>query len=665
MLRVTATNTPEASQETRLPQSSLSQDNYKAIFDHIQTGAAFVKNQVIVNINTHGATTFGYLPEELLGRSASQFFFTTSHSDVFHQECKRRILAHGEAQFEHLFKRKDGGEIWCRLRVKPIAPHDVSQGVVWTFDDIQKQRQIQQELKKAKNDAESANRLKSAFLANMSHEIRTPLNGIVGMISLAQESALSAETQRMLESARDACDQMLDILNEILDFSKIEAGKFELVSESFSLRRLVHTLVQVFIIQAKKKNIQTFVTVGADVPDMLIGDGLRLRQILSNLLSNAIKFTEQGEIELTIEPRPMNVGNANRVCLLLTVRDSGIGIPEEKLDTIFESFIQADTRTNRRYGGTGLGLAITKRLVEMMGGRMWAQSTLGEGSVFSLTLPLGISSDTTSTTVSDGMDAQPSTKTGLRILLAEDNEINQRFTSAFLRSRGHSVHIVDNGQAAIDVALDQNWDVILMDVSMPVVDGMEATRTIRAASLENKKASPPIIALTAHAFPSDKEKFLAAGMDGYIAKPFNLSEFETVLLRLATPKEGKPKNHQSIIELFDENWIVRTFEDKADFLRELVDIFKEDASPKMVSIRESARQHDFKGAADAAHSLKGISTTVGAQAVRDAAHAAEHAAKDERRETLEKCITYLEFLLPNTLENIDRMCLALTSREFG
>ncbi|WP_169727862.1 ATP-binding protein [Desulfovibrio inopinatus] len=645
------------------PASSYPQDNYKAIFDIIQTGAALIHNQQIVNINRHGAEIFGYLPEEILGHTTSLFFFSPSHAENFHRECERRLAARGTAHFEHAFKTKDGNEIWCQIRVAPLDASNVAQGVVWTFDNIQKERKIQRELQKAKNAAESANRLKSEFLANMSHEIRTPLNGIIGMISLAQESVVSAETRRMLESALDACDQMLDILNEILDFSKIEAGKFELVSESFSLRRLIHTLIQVFILQAKKKNIPLHVTIDANVPDMLIGDGLRLRQILSNLLGNAIKFTEQGEIELTIEPREMNAGCHDRACLLLTVRDSGIGIPDEKIDTIFDSFTQANTMTNRRYGGTGLGLAITRRLVEMMGGRLWVTSTVGKGSSFSLTLPFGISRDTSLELPNDTLETQSPTKAGLRILLAEDNEINQRFTSVFLRSRGHSVHIVSNGQEAIDAAVDQDWDIILMDISMPVVDGIEATKVIRETAPKNGEPPVPIIALTAHAFPSDKEKFLAAGMNGYVAKPFNLSEFEGVLLRLAEKRSGDAQRSKSVVELFDENWIVRTFEDKADFLTELVTIFKEDAPPKLITIRQAASNQDFKAAADAAHSLKGISTTVGAQAVREAAHAAEHAAKDERLETLEKCIARLEYLLPNTLASIDRVCLVLTSQD--
>jgi signal transduction histidine kinase/ActR/RegA family two-component response regulator len=389
-------------------------------------------------------------------------------------------------------------------------------------------RRSEEQLRVAKDAAESANRAKGSFLANISHELRTPMNAILGMTDLALAEEISPGVRDSLQTVKESADVLLSLLNEILDFSRIEAGKFSLDSHPFSLRATLDETMKSLAVKARQKGLDLSCRVPPEAPDTLQGDRVRLRQVLVNLLGNAIKFTDRGSVTLEIGVNSRSPADAE---LQFTVEDTGIGISREDQERIFAPFAQADSSTTRGYGGTGLGLSIADSIVQMMGGRFSVESEPGRGSLFCFTAKFPLAAALPGPQAAPAPTVQQAAPRSLRILVAEDTPANQKLVLRILAKRGHQVEIAENGALAVDLSQTRPFDAILMDVQMPVMDGLQATAAIR--SLEPKPSRVPIIAMTAYAMKGDQQRCLDAGMDAYLAKPVSSRELIDLVERLA------------------------------------------------------------------------------------------------------------------------------------
>ena len=508
-----------------------------------------------------------------------------------------------------------------------VSRHVITSGglsyLLGYFIDISEQRAARMAMQHAVESAQAASRAKSDFLANMSHEIRTPMNGILGMTELVLESSLTPEQRADLELVKASADALLHIVDDILDFSKIEAGKLDIEEVPFDLPQLVEDTLRAMELRARQKGLDVHCHIPPELPRIMKGDPGRLRQVLVNLLANAIKFTGAGAVTVALDMDQESDGVSE---VSFAVSDTGIGVPAEKQRLIFEAFAQVDGSTTRQYGGTGLGLTICRRLVILMQGRMEVSSEPGKGSTFRFIVPLkhtGVAQaaplrplpehvvgaghtlwleDEVPPPLPPPAPAIMERRRGMRVLLAEDNPVNQRLALRLLEKLGHQVTLVDSGLGVLERASREAFDVILMDVQMPGLDGLAATRQLRLREL-TQGGHVPIIAMTARAMAGDRERCLEAGMDDYLAKPIDSAQLRELLQRYQ-PDPGK--------QVLDWRSALQRLDGDADLLLELGGLFLEDGPQLWQEVQSALASADLPRAARAVHSLKGVLLNFGA-----------------------------------------------------
>ena len=533
---------------------------------------------------------------------------------------------------------------------------------------LQRERELLAELKEregeraeamrhAKNIADEANRAKSAFLAVISHEIRTPMTGIMGMIRLMLESNLDTEQKEYAQTIQYSGDALLALLNDILDFSKIEEGRMEIENVNFDVRRMIDSVVMLMSGRAKERNIELTAQVSDDLPEYLKGDPTRLRQVLLNLIGNAIKFTEKGGVKLIMNCEPGENQNMN---VYFGVQDTGIGISEAAQKNLFTPFSQADSSISRRFGGTGLGLAICKRLIEAMGGDIHIDSTEGQGSLFYFIIPMKIGTKVVENRQAEAVD-QPK---NLNILVADDNEINQKVLIGLLKKDHHNVTAVNNGQEALDIIQSQKFDLVLMDMEMPVMNGLEATKAIR--ELDSKAGQTPIISMTANVIKEDIQRCLDAGMNDYVSKPIDPDKLRTAISKLSDyfqgssavieepdDEAGKAKSFNPDVvvqddaddrELFDKDMIGNLRDSLGpSVLNEMMDDLYEKSEELIDAIERAYADKKYDDLRARAHDLKGMTANFGLFGLSEPAGTIEDGARDKRRfQEMERPVTSLQ-----------------------
>ncbi|MFP4091691.1 MAG: PAS domain S-box protein [Cyclobacteriaceae bacterium] len=568
-------------------------------------------------VNQALADLYGISKEELINRNNSHVHTNTEETDEYQRIDRQVISTRTEITLEEPFTTKDGITKWYQTTKKPFINEKGECCVLAVCVDITQRKKDAEELIRAK-------KAKEQFLANMSHEIRTPVNGISGMLNLLSETPLNEEQRKYVEAIQGASKNLRVIVDDILDLSAIESGKLRFEKIGFKPDYQISAVISSFAMTASQKGIQIRQRLDPATQQVFLGDPVRLNQILINLISNALKFTYRGEIMVSTRL----LREENELCYIeFGVKDDGIGIPTEKLEEVFESFRQADTSVSRRFGGTGLGLTICKQLCEMQGGGISVESEPGKGSVFRFVIPYQKGTHEDLLRQKTGLqqaDKQESASplSGLRVLLVEDNDINRIYARSILAKKGCQVDIAENGLIALEKIRRKAYDVVLMDVQMPVMDGFEATKTIRT-QLNPPKSEVIIVALTANAIKGDQEKCLEAGMNDYLSKPFEPEELYNMLLKFVEKPSQVVQNLQNMHhdletphqqEKVDLNYLVSICDGDTAFMSEIIASFIRDMPSCMEQMRDCLQARDLDALGKVAHKIKSSVQFVGLKA---------------------------------------------------
>ena len=603
-----------------------SEEKYRQLFNN-STEAIFLhelnydslKFGQFIDVNEVACSLLGYSRQELIGKAPMDISGEPLGSKLIMLKDEFHVGSH--YTYETVFVTKKGDRIPVENNVHcfNLMGNKVLLSMV---HDTTERKKVENELKVARDEAEQASRAKSEILANMSHEIRTPLNGMIGMIDLTLMTSLNNEQTENLCAAKSCADALLTLINDVLDYSKLEVRKMRIEQVDFSLEELMEKTIKTLLPGAKSKQLEFNYSLSPQIPPFVCGDPNRLQQVLNNLLNNAIKFTEEGCVSLSVEHQEEQDGS---LMLLFTVTDTGIGIAEHEQKELFKTFSQVDSSITRRYGGTGLGLAISKQLVENMGGRIWVESFKGQGSMFFFTIKFKASRSIVYLEPKKPLDIQK-LHTTLSVLVAEDDPINQLVLTRLLKFLNFEVEVVENGVEVLKALEHTNYDLIFMDIQMPLMDGMEATRKIR--ELEEGGRRTPIIAITAYALQGDRERFLAAGMDHYLPKPISMEKLQLALNKWIEPTIKISADGELIIA--DPNLSLKTVTD-GESLAALNSGIKE--------LEDITTQHDLTQIEALAHRLKNLCISTGNEELKTTFFRIELAARRGDRGEVMGCIT--------------------------
>jgi PAS domain S-box-containing protein len=577
--------------------------------------------------------TLGYPPKSLIDCK----FFDHVHQDSreeLQQQFKQCISEPYADNIEFKFLKSDGSISYLEFNSVNLNHKEGIDGLVLDCRDINQRKEDAQELLRAQ-------KAKERFMANMSHEIRTPINGIAGMIALLAETNVTDEQKKYINAIKTSTDNLKVIINDILDISVIESGKLKFETIGFNIRHQLQSIIDTFLHQAREKNIYLNHTVADDLDLVVLGDPVRLYQILINLISNALKFTDKGGIQVNIS---CSKKEGNELIATFEVIDTGIGIAEEKLETIFESFSQADESVTRRYGGTGLGLAISKQLVELQNGTISVSSSENNGTSFTFSIPYQVGEDKDLVIEKEQLnvsDQEFDSLESIKILLVEDNDINRMYAANILKKWDCQFDIAENGYIATEKLKKEPYDLILMDIQMPVMDGMEATKVIRQ-NFPSPINKTPIIALTANVLKGDPEKYIKAGMNGHLSKPFLPKSLYNSIIEHTT--DAKPKVDKIIASDKKENPItnlsfLRKMSNNDDtFIKELIILFLESTPTLIEEMKDHYQKKHWKELSGTAHQMKPSVKLMGLIDMHEVAKQLENDSLETDKSSLEPAI---------------------------
>lgn len=602
-------------------QVRINEKRYRDLFNYSQALiCTHDQNGILLSVNPSICETLGYTAEELIGRPLMSFI-PERENDNFRSYYLDIVMKDGKSKGVFRALHKNGKKLFLLYQNYLVEEEGVEPYVIGFSQDITDRIHAENELLLAKQITENVSKAKEIFLANMSHEIRTPMNGILGVANLLAKTEMGEAQKNYLKLIKESANNLLVIVNDVLDIEKVTSGKFEFEQIPFRFADKLNSSIQSFQYKAEEKGIQLNYFSQLEEPLVLIGDPYRLIQILNNLLNNAIKFTARGKVTVNIFS---SMRDEENIVVEFTVQDTGIGIDASKLETIFEPFVQASSDTTRKFGGTGLGLSICKNLIEMQGGSIGVESKYGEGTIFHFKLPYKIGK--TEMLAQEDLAPEDYSLIGdKRILIAEDVELNQFIARQILESWGMEVAVAANGRIAVEMVEKQHFDLILMDIQMPEMDGIEATEIIR--KMEDPKISNiPIIALTANALKGDNHLYFQAGMNDYITKPYTEEKLYSVLSKFlpANPNLGSPTNELTkpasrILIEEDQVLLTKTLDDdqlydltmvrqigkgNPDFIGKMVSLFLDQLPNDIIKLREYANQNEWEALSKLAHRMK-------------------------------------------------------------
>ncbi|WP_205513010.1 PAS domain S-box protein [Longitalea arenae] len=600
----------------------LSEKKYRDLFNYSQAWiCTHDLNGRLLSVNPAASLALDYTAGEMVGRALLEFI-PEEDKALYELNYLQPILRNGKSEGVFRVQGKSGKVIYLLYQNYKMDVPGIEPYVIGFAQDISDRIKAERELRQAKKLTEEAARAKEVFLANMSHEIRTPMNGVLGIAGLLAKTKLDAQQQSYLRLIQESANNLLLLVNDVLDLEKILLGKLQFEHVVFSLADRMELCLQSFIYKAEEKGIGLVHEnlLGEDL--IVLGDPYRLSQVMNNLINNALKFTEAGTV--TIETRLIErIGN--EAWIAFAVKDTGIGITESQLGLIFEPFMQAHVAISRTHGGTGLGLSICRELITMMGGELKVASEAGKGSSFSFELPFAISSTKLNqSTVAQDLNYQ---SLGSRyILVAEDVELNQYLVRHIMESWGFKVDVVNNGREAVEKIQENNYDLVLMDIQMPEMDGMEATRAIRQLG-DPVKAAIPIVALTANALKGDSDKYLAAGMNDFLPKPFNEQKLFLVISNnlntgAVAPASKRMRETKTTVadseeKLYDLAMIQTIAGGDAGFVKRMVELFIETVPPSMAELQKETAAQNWLNVSKLAHKLKATIDSMGIIRLRD------------------------------------------------